>query len=81
MQGNQWVLDEVKRAGRQGIPVDIDGKSYSCEETEKVARVLQRNSYMLDYEGDALGHIIALHIDSVESSEKPSYESLRCTKK
>lgn len=81
MQENRWVLDEVKRAKAHGIPVDIDGRSYNYEETERVARVLQRNSYMLDYEGDALGRITALHIDSVGPSEKPSYKSLRCTKK
>jgi hypothetical protein len=78
---NQWVLDEVKRAKKQGISVDIDGRCYDYEETGKIAMVLQRESYMLDYEGDALGHIIALHIDSVGPYEKPSYKSLRCTKK
>lgn len=80
MQENRWVLEEVKRAGEQGIPVDIDGRACHYRETEKIIRVLQRNSYMLDYEGDALGRIIALHIDSVETHEKPSYKSLRCKK-
>lgn len=69
MQKNQWVLDEVKRARKQGIPVDIDGTSYDFEEPEQIDKVLQRDSYMLDYEGDALGHIVALHIDSVGSNE------------
>lgn len=81
MQENRWVLDEVRRAKEQGIPVDIDGNSYNFEEPEQIARVLQQDSYMLDYEGDALGHIVALHIDSVGPYEKPSYKSLRCTKK
>lgn len=81
MQKNRWVLDEVQRARKQGIPVDIDGNSYDYEKPEQIARVLQRDSYMLDYEGDALGHIVALHIDSVGPYEKPSYKSLRCTKK
>ena len=35
---------------------------------------------MLDYEGDMLGRIVALHVDSVGPSEQPSYKTLRCKK-
>jgi hypothetical protein len=81
MPKNRWVLDEVRRAKKRGIPVDIDGRKYDFEKIDVNAMVLEKDSYMLDYEGDALGHIIALHIDSVEPYEKPSYKSMRCTKK
>lgn len=74
-------MEEIKRADEQGIPVDINGTSYHYEQSEEIARVLQKSSYMIDYEGDALGRIVALHIDSVKPHEKPSYKSLRCKKK
>ena len=46
----------------------------------RIMRVLENGSYMLDYEGDMLGRIVALHVDSVGPSEQPSYKTLRCKK-
>lgn len=81
MQRNQWIVDEAVRAKKQGIRIDVGGVSYNEKSREALARVLQKGNYMLDYEGDALGHIVALHIDKVSKVEEPSYKSLRCTKK
>lgn len=75
MQKNQWVLDEAKRAEKSGIPVDIDGIPYASGRPGKAYMVRQNSSYMLDYEGDERGHIVALHIDSVGSCEKSPYKS------
>lgn len=78
MRENQWVLELARNASEQGIAVDIDGERYDYSDTERITRVLQRKSYMLDVEGDALGQVIALHIDSVGPGQKPSYKSLLC---
>lgn len=75
----QWIMEEFAHAREKGIAVDVEGISYDSQ--EKLWQVLQNGSYMLDYEGDALGQIVALHINKVGPSEKPSYKSLRCTKK
>lgn len=81
MQANQWILDEAEHAVKSGIKVDVDGITYNQKSSAYLSGVLERGSYMLDYEGDPTGRIIALHIDSVGPSEKPSYKTLRCTKK
>lgn len=81
MQKNQWILEEFAHAKKCGIAIDVEGVSYTNRKPEELLKVMERGSYMLDYEGDALGQIVALHIDRVGPSEKPSYKSLRCTKK
>lgn len=80
MQQNQWILEEVDHARKQGIEVDINGVTYNKKTSARLSKVLEKGSYMLDYEGDMSGHIVALHIDPVGPSEQPSYKSLRCTK-
>ncbi|MCH5251572.1 MAG: hypothetical protein J1F22_01245 [Lachnospiraceae bacterium] len=81
MQNNQWILEEAAYAKEHGIAIDVEGISYEDKSQTELLKVLEHGSYMLDYEGDALGRIIALHVDRVGPSEKPSYKSLRCTKK
>lgn len=70
MQKNQWILDEVEFAKKRGIQVDVNGVNYTDRPVTQLSRVLEAGSYMLDYEGDMLGHIVALHIDLVEPSKK-----------
>ena len=76
----KWIMDEFEHAKKAGIAVDVQGVSYSDRNPEELWQVLQRGNYMLDYEGDALGRIVALHIDQIEPSEKPPYKT-RCQKK
>jgi len=71
----QWIMEEFVHAREKGIKVDVNGVPY--ESREELWQVLQKGSYMLDYEGDALGQIVALHIDKVGPSEKPTYKSLK----
>lgn len=78
MQDNSWILKEVKRAKRNGIEVDVEGIPYRDLESEELLLILKKDSYMLDYEADMLGKIVALHINKVGLSEKPSYKSLQC---
>ena len=80
MQQNQWILEEADHARKQGIEVEINGVTYNKKTSARLSKVLEKGSYMLDYEGDMSGHIVALHIDPVGPSEQPSYNSLRCTK-
>ena len=42
---------------------------------DEISKVLQRGCYMLDYEGDSQGKLVALHIDLVEPLDKPKYHS------
>ena len=65
---------------KQGIRVDVNGLSYNPKTSANLMRVLENGSYMLDYEGDMLGRIVALRVDSVGPSEQPSYKTLRCKK-
>mgnify|MGYP003091186303 CR=1 FL=1 len=80
MQQNQWIVDEMNQVYKQGIRVDVNGLSYNPKTSANLMRVLENGSYMLDYEGDMLGRIVALHVDSVGPSEQPSYKTLRCKK-
>lgn len=81
MRGNAWVVELAKEAEELGISVDIDGRKYDYADTERVSKVLQRKSYMIDFEGNALGEVVALHFDSVEPCQKPSYKTLRFCEK
>ena len=73
----KWIMDEFRHAQKEGIYVDVQGVSYSDKSPEEFWQVLQEGNYMLDYEGDSLGHIVALHIDPVEPSKPPSYKKRR----
>lgn len=75
----KWVMDEWQHTKDNGISLDVDGVSYSDRNPEELWRVLQRGTYMLDYEADSLGRIVALHIDEIEPSKKPIYKGMRCT--
>lgn len=72
MQKNKWILNEAVFAKERGIQVDVDGVDYTNKPVESLSKVLEDGSYMLDYEGDTQGHIVALHIDLVEPFQKPS---------
>ena len=67
MQQNQWIVDEMNQVYKQGIRVDVNGLSYNPKTSANLMRVLENGSYMLDYEGDMLGRIVALHVDSRNS--------------
>lgn len=73
----KWIMDEFRHAKKRGIAVDVQGVSYSDKSPEELWQVLQKGSYMLDYEGDSLGHIVALHIDPIKSSDKLPYKRSR----
>lgn len=73
MQRNQWILDEVAYAKKQGMKVDIGGVACTDKPADEISKVLERGCYMLDYEGDVQGKLVALHIDLVEPFDKASY--------
>lgn len=77
----KWVFDELAHAKKEGIKVDVGGVSYEDRPPQELWKVLQRGAYMLDYEADTLGRIVALHIDRVEPSERPTHKTMRCTEK
>ena len=75
----KWVMDEWQHTRENGISLDVGGVSYSDKKPEELWKVLQRGTYMLDYEADSLGRIVALHIDEIKSSKKPMDKGMRCT--
>ncbi len=75
MRQNQWILEEMAQASERGIRVDVDGVVYNYGTSKKISKILEQGSYMLDYEGDMLGRIVALHVDQVEPPDETSYES------
>ena len=79
MQQNQWIVDEMNQVYKQGIRVDVNGLSYNPKTSANLMRVLENGSYMLDYEGDMLGRIVALHVDSVDY--RNSHPIRRCAVK
>lgn len=80
MQRNQWILDEVAYAKGQGMQVDVGGIACTDRPVEEISKVLEKGCYMLDYEADVKGKLVALHIDLVEPFNQASYRSPRCTK-
>lgn len=80
MQRNQWILDEIAYAKEQGMKVDVCGMACTDKPVEEISKVLEKGCYMLDYEGDVQGKLVALHIDLVEPFNKTSYPSSRRTK-
>lgn len=69
------LMEEIQHAKNAGVAIDVQGVSYNQKETDELCRVLQQGNYMLDYEGDEKGRIIALHIDSIEPSKKTPYKN------
>lgn len=68
------LMEEIQHAKDAGVAIDIQGVSYNQKKPEELWRVLQQGNYMLDYEGDENGHVVALHIDSIEPSKKTPYK-------
>lgn len=59
------LRDQLVYAKSHGIDIDVEGISYSERRPEDILRIMERGNYMVDFEGDALGRIIAIHIDRV----------------
>ena len=56
--------DQLEYANKHGIPVDVEGKPYIKKPGDIIA-VMQQGNYMVDYEGDELGRIKAIHISNI----------------
>ncbi|MCR4604691.1 MAG: hypothetical protein K5639_01695 [Eubacterium sp.] len=70
-QNSEFELrEQLVYAHSHGIDVDIEGISYNKRNPEEVLRIMERGNYMVDFEGDALGRIIAIHIDRVRSNAR-----------
>ncbi|HAK57581.1 MAG TPA: hypothetical protein DCP06_01235 [Lachnospiraceae bacterium] len=62
-------LDQLKFAKNNGIAIDVEGVSYSDRRPQDVIAVMQRGSYMVDYDSDYQGRITAIHVRKVCRSE------------
>lgn len=66
-----WFMAELAHAREQGIAVDVEGVPYEDQTPDEVWELMQKRNYMLDYEGDDTGRIVALHIELLKPLKKP----------
>lgn len=62
-----WLVSEIYNAQVIGIPVAVDGKVYSVEDTDKLDSVMEDNYYMKSYESDSDGKIVRIDFDHIIS--------------
>lgn len=66
-----WFMAELAHAREQGIAVDVEGVPYEDQTPDEVWELMQKRNYMLDYEGDDTGRIVALHIELLKPLKNP----------
>ena len=69
-------MAELAHAREQGIAVDVEGVPYEDQTPDEVWELMQKRNYMLDYEGDDTGRIVALHIELLKPLKKTSISYL-----
>lgn len=69
MKQASWLQDELDRAKKQGLTVQIEGKACQYQNPEKFAHVLEEPSYMLDYVSDENGKITGICFDKVKKED------------
>ena len=52
-------MAELAHAREQGIAVDVEGVPYEDQTPVELWELMQKRNYMLDYEGDDTGRIVA----------------------
>ena len=57
--------DQLDYARAPGIPLDIEGRT-NINRTGDILAVMQQGNYMVDYEGDEMGRIKAIHISNID---------------
>lgn len=66
-----WFMAELAHAREQEIAVDVEGVPYEDQTPDEVWELMQKRNYMLDYEGDDTGRIVALHIELLKPLKNP----------
>lgn len=69
MKETSWLREELKRAKKQGLSVQIEGRSCQYENPEEFFYVLEEPSYMLDYVSDDAGKITGICFDKVNQND------------
>lgn len=69
MRETSWLQDELKRAMRQGLKVQIEGRECNYIDPEKFFYVLEEPVYMLDYVSDDDGKITGICFDKVNEKD------------
>lgn len=62
-----WLVSEIYYAQEIGVPVAVDGKVYSIQDTEKLHSVMEDNYYMKSYESNQEGKIVRIDFDHIIS--------------
>lgn len=62
-----WLVSEIRDAEEVGIPVAVDGKVYSMQDTDKLHFMMEDSYYMKSYEGNQAGKIVRIDFDHIKS--------------
>ena len=60
-----WMLHELEQAGKTGIPIIVNGETYSGSAERKIITVCEGTTYMEDYIADTEGRIIQINFDQI----------------
>lgn len=60
-----WMLHELEQAGKTGIPIIVNGETYSGPAKRNILTVCEGTTYMEDYIADTEGRIIQINFDQI----------------
>jgi hypothetical protein len=69
MKEVSWLQAELKRAKKQGLTVQIEGRECEYHNPEEFAYVLEEPGYMLDYVSDETGKITGICFDKIKEDD------------
>lgn len=64
-----WLQVELERAKKQGLTVQIEGRTCKYNSTAELSYVLEEPTYMLDYVSDDEGRITGICFDKVNEKD------------
>lgn len=69
MQETSWLQDELERAKKLGLTVQIEGMPCKYNSPAEFSFLLEEPSYMLDYVSDDEGKITGICFDKVNEKD------------
>ncbi len=69
MKEKSWLQDELERAKKLGLTVQIEGRACKYTDVEELSYVLEEPAYMLDYVCDDDGKITGICFDRISDMD------------
>lgn len=69
MRETSWLQDELERAKKLGLTVQIEGRACKYNSPEELSCILEEPAYMLDYVSDDEGKITGICFDKVSERD------------